>query len=178
MSVSSHLTPEPERRLWLILEALGAEVRWTETKLGALAALAAAELVAVAVAGWRGPTATVAYAALAATAVTGLLALLPLSRLSRWLFVLDDHGAKLASGDCLILADDLAKYSRSELILKLDRYLGGGITATQYYEDVVGQILAQARASARKRRLLRGLILIVAAAQVCLASALLTARGG
>jgi hypothetical protein len=171
MSVSSHLTPEPERRLWLILEALGAEVRWAETKIGALTALATAELLAASLAGSRGPAAAVAYAALAAAAAAGLLALLPLSRATPWLAFLDDRGAKPASADCLLVSDDLVKYSRSELILKLDRYLGGGITATQYYEDVVGQILAQARAASRKRRLSRGLLLIAAAAQVCLASA-------
>jgi hypothetical protein len=172
MSVSSHLTPEPERRLWLILEAVTSELKWAEAKLAALAVLAAAELFGAAALGARGPAAAVASGALLLALVAGMLALLPLSRPAPWLSFLDDRGAKPASADCLIASDDLAKYSRSELILKLDRYLGGGVTTTQYYEDAVGQILSQARGASRKKRLLRGLVLVVAAAQICVASAL------
>ncbi len=44
MSVSAHLTPEPERRLWLMLENARHEAEGAERKAAALAAFAAAEL--------------------------------------------------------------------------------------------------------------------------------------
>ncbi len=58
-----------------------------------------------------------------------------------------------------------ARSPRNELIHKLDKYLGGGITATQYYEDIVGLILADARVARRKRRWLAILFWLVGVGQ-------------
>ncbi|HAU90645.1 MAG TPA: hypothetical protein DCW72_10690, partial [Elusimicrobia bacterium] len=44
MSVSSHLNPEPERRLWIIHEKVRLAADRTDLKLAALAVFAALEL--------------------------------------------------------------------------------------------------------------------------------------
>ena len=44
MSVSSHLNPEPERRLWILHGNMRHAVEWTDIKLGALAVFAAAQM--------------------------------------------------------------------------------------------------------------------------------------
>ena len=77
------------------------------------------------------------------------------------------------AGDFLISAYDIAKYTHNELILRLDKYLGGGITAMQYYEDIVGQIVISARIAARKQRVFRAACVITALAQLCLTAKLI-----
>jgi len=171
MSISAHLTPEPERRLTLILENMRHEGEWADKKIGALTAFAAAEL---AFAGASGPLGFAIAAALAAALPLGVFAFSPLARVPAWLSFLDAGKHKTSVNDCLVAFEDLAKYTQGELINRLDRYLGGGITATPYYEDIVGQIVSRASVAARKQRLFRVECVVVGLAQVgLLAQALL-----
>lgn len=159
MSISAHLTPEPERRLTLILENMRHEGEWADKKIGALTAFAAAEL---AFAGPAGPLRFV----LAAALPLGVFAFAPLARVPAWLSFLDAGKHKTGPNDCLVAFEDLAKYTHGELINRLDRYLGGGITATPYYEDIVGQIVTRASMAARKQRLFRAECVLVFLAQM------------
>jgi len=160
MSVSSHLSPEPERRLWIIFENLRHEIEQTDRKTAALTAFAAGEALALLSAGLLSWLAAVP---LGLALPLGVAAFSPLTRAHKWLAFAesaehDPHGT-------LILAEDIAGYSHNELIHKLDKYLGGGITATRYYEDIVGQILAAARVCRRKRRMLTLLCWLVGLGQ-------------
>jgi hypothetical protein len=161
MSVSSHLSPEPERRLWIILENMRQAVESTELKLGGLMLLAAAELAFLGP--WWG-----ARACLGLCLPLGVLGLSPLSRAVEWVPWIEPAAAKPALADSLLVPEDLLKYTLSELILKLDKYLGGGITATPYYEDLVTQILLRARAAARKQRVFRVVCALAGAGQLAL----------
>jgi hypothetical protein len=171
MSISAHLTPEPERRLTLILENVRHEGEWADKKIGALTAFAAAELAFTRSGGALGFATAVA---LAAALPLGVFAFAPLARLPAFLSFLDVGKHKTSVNDCLIAVEDLAKYSQGELINRLDRYLGGGITATPYFEDIVGQIASRSNVAARKRRLFRAQCALVGLAQIgLLAQALL-----
>lgn len=172
MSVSSHLTPEPERRLWAILEFLRASVALADRHLLALSAFAAFELVYLKQGGTSGFCGWLGSLALALAAPFGLLAFAPLARLPEKLGFLEPGKGRQSVDDSFITADDLVKYAHGELILKMDRYLGGGITATQYHEDLVAEIGTQARLSARKRRLLLIQCLLTGLGQLALLSLL------
>ncbi len=176
MSVSSHLTPEPERRLWLILEYMRGAVARAEDQIAALAALVVAELIYLKVAGPAGPIVGLSILLLALALPLAVFSYAPFARLPAWLSFIEPPKEKPAGADNLVSEQDLAKYSHLELINKLDRYLGGGITATQYYEDLVGEIVAAARIAARKRRLLGWLLMLAGAAQVALLAAWLSPR--
>lgn len=164
MSVSSHLTPEPERRLWLILEQVRGEAERAEWKLAALAALAAAEI-------HLGAAASAGRFFLGLVIVAGILAFLPSPHKAKRLPLLDPPFQRPSIEDSLISIHDIPKYSYGELVLKLDRYLGGGITATQYYEDIIAEIGAEARRAARKRRLLFAVAGVFAFVQAAIALA-------
>lgn len=174
MSVSAHLTPEPERRLWLILESLRQGVESADWKIGGLTAFAALELALLRLLIPPGLPAFLAAAALASALPVGVLAFAPLTRLPKWLLFLEPRRERATADDSLIVAEDIVKYSHGELIFKLDKYLGGGITATPYYEDVVGEILLNAKTAVRKRRLLRAACVLVGAGQFALLARLLT----
>lgn len=173
MSVSSHLTPEPERRLWLILENMQQAVATADRRIAALTGLALAEAAFLVLAQLAGAAALGALAAAAVALPLGVLAYSPLERLPKWLGFLDAPRGKPNPDDSMVAVEDVVKYAYGELIHKLDKYLGGGITATQYYEDIVAQILRHARAAARKRKLLRLSCLIVGLGQLLLLAALL-----
>jgi len=168
MSVSSHLNPEPERRLWIIHESLRRDLEWTDVKSSVLAALAAGQAVAAGVAG----DGALAAACVAALSLASLFAVLGLSPLAEWRRHLPvggaARGAPAAPGDSMLSVRDLARYTQMELVTVLDRYLGGGITATQYYEDIVGRIAFCARIAARKRRFFLVSCLLAALAQPAL----------
>ena len=166
MSVSAHLTPEPERRLWLILESMRHEVDSADLRVAAVTALAAAELAFLK----PGPSLA---ALLGVVLPLGMFAFTPLKRLPKWLQFLETRRDKMRADDSLILVDDLVKYSHGDLIFRLDKYLGGGITATPYYEDIVGQIVENARVAARKQRLLRAACVITGLGQLGLLAGLL-----
>ncbi|HXT00040.1 MAG TPA: hypothetical protein VN915_05160, partial [Elusimicrobiota bacterium] len=161
MSISAHLTPEPERRLTLILENMRHEGEWADKKIGALTAFAASELAVAHFIAPPGPLGFLTLLALTAALPLGVFAFSPLARLPAVLAFLDEAKHKTSVNDCLVAVEDLAKYTQGELINRLDRYLGGGITATPYYEDIVGQIVARASVAARKRRLFRAACLVV-----------------
>lgn len=158
MSVSAHLSPEPERRLWLILESQRLLMDGADARIGGLAVLCALEL------GLLKPAGLVAAPLAAAVAATAL-AWLPVARLAKPLSFLEDK-RKARNDDNLIAPEDLVKYSHGELIFRLDKYLGGGITATPYYEDLVGRILEHAWQAARKRAALKLVCVLAAAGQL------------
>jgi hypothetical protein len=166
MSVSAHLTPEPERRLWLILESMRHEVESADLRIGGLTAFAAAELAFIRILTPVGASGFLALVALTAALPLGVFAFTPLKRLPPWLQFLETRRGKPRVEDSLITVDDLVKYSHGDLIFRLDKYLGGGITATPYYEDVVGQIVENARVASRKQRLLRWACVVVGAGQL------------
>ncbi|NNN04607.1 MAG: hypothetical protein HKL90_01765 [Elusimicrobia bacterium] len=176
MSVSAHLSPEPERRLWAILDGVRRTVERTEAKLGALTVLAFAELALIALAVPDGALSTAAVSLLGACLLIGALAAAPLSRLPPPLSFLEPRKDKTSVNDCLIAAEDLSKYTQNELTARLDKYLGGGLTATPYHEDIVGQIVRGATVAARQRRLLGATCLLVAGGQLCLLGRLLWRR--
>ena len=153
MSVSSHLNPEPERRLWIIHGNMRRAVEWTDIKLGALTAFAAAQLGFLKLTSPEGGYYFWALLFLAAVLLIGLAALSPFVEAARQLPWLDPRMDTRHAGDCLILPHDIAKYPQIELVVRLDKYLGGGVTATPYYEDIVGQIVESARIAVRKHRL-------------------------
>ena len=94
-----------------------------------LTAFAATQLVIVKI---LFPLDVLAAGALTAALPVGVLAFAPLTRLPKWLLFLEPRRERVSADDSLIVAEDLVKYSHGELIFKLDKYLGGGITATQY----------------------------------------------
>ncbi len=166
MSVSAHLTPEPERRLWLILESMRHEVDSADLRIGGLTFFAAAQLAFIKILLPVGPPGLLALISLTAALPLGVFAFTPLKRLPKWLQFLEAQKDKMRADDSLILVDDLVKYSHGDLIFKLDKYLGGGITATPYYEDIVGQIVENARVAARKQRLFRAACVLVGLGQL------------
>jgi hypothetical protein len=168
VSISAHLTPEPERRLTLILENMRHEGDRVDMKIGALTAFAAAELAFTKILAPTGALGFLTVASLAAALPLGVFAFAPLARLPKFLSFLDEPKHKTSVNDCLIDPVDLAKYTQGELVNRLDRYLGGGITATPYYEDIVGQIVASASVAARKLRLFRAVCALAGFAQACL----------
>lgn len=157
MSVSAHLSPEPERRLWIIHENLRQSVDGFDARIAALAGLCALEAVLL-----RSPS----MACLAALAVASLT---PISRLPKTLSFMGPRHRRQGVDDSFILAEDLIKYSHGELIFRLDKYLGGGITATPYYEDIVGRIIEHAHQSVHKKRLLAALCALTSLGQLGLA---------
>ncbi|UPT73488.1 MAG: hypothetical protein M0D55_16695 [Elusimicrobiota bacterium] len=166
MSVSAHLSPEPERRLWLIYESLRNSTDGADFRLGALAALAALEI------GLLRPTLWLAVP-LAAVLVAAATAFLPVRRLPKTLAYLEEARRKPRVDDNLLLPEDLVKYSHGELIFRFDKYLGGGITATPYYEDLVGRILDHAHMAARKQAILKIACLLAALGQLAVLKLLL-----
>ncbi|MBI3552788.1 MAG: hypothetical protein HY077_09735 [Elusimicrobia bacterium] len=166
MSISSHLTPEPERRLWIILDAMRQAVESADRKVAVLTLFAAAELVFFKPAEYAGLLGTLTLIALAAALPLGVLAFSPLSGAPNWLPFIEPDKGQHSIDDCLVAADDISKYTHSELIHRFDKYLGGGITATQYHEDIVGQIVVHARIAVRKQRLFKLASLLVGAAQL------------
>lgn len=165
MSVSSHLNPEPERRLWVVRAAMAREDAAADLKLGALAAFAAAE-AAWLLCGSHGLLSSLSGLALAAAAVIGLYGVSPYSESAARLPLRGSQKSQPAQGDSMLSAADLAKYSHADLVNLLDRYLGGGVTATPYYEDIVAKALFLARLACRKRRLLLAQAALLLAGQL------------
>lgn len=173
MSVSSHLNPEPERRLWIIHENLRRTVEWTDLKLGALTGFAALQLALIRYLLPYGPASFTAMVLLAVILPVGLLALSPLIEMPVRTPLLEPRPDKLAAIESLLEASDISKHPQVELVNRLDKYLGGGITATPYYEDIVGQIVINARLVSRKRRLLTAACSLAGVAQLAFLGRLL-----
>jgi hypothetical protein len=173
MSVSSHLNPEPERRLWIIHENLRRTVEWTDLKLGALTAFAALQMALIKYLNPDGPVSYAALVLLAAILPVGVLALSPLIEMPVRTPLLEPRRDKLAAMESLLESSDISKHPQVELVNRLDKYLGGGITATPYYEDIVGQIVINARLVSRKRRLLIAACALAGVVQLALLGQLL-----
>ena len=168
MSVSSHLNPEPERRLWIIHESLKRTLEWTDIKLWALAFFAALELTAACYVLPPGAARAAVLALLAASLPVSALALTPFLETPPRMPLADPARGRPHPGDTMLAARDLAKYPQIELVNILDRYLGGGVTATPYYEDIVGQIVLTARVITRKNRVLAAAGTLAVLAQIVL----------
>ena len=168
MSISAHLTPEPERRLWTILESVRRSVESADLKIAAITAFAASEIAFLHIASEKGALNAAALAILTAALPLGVFAFSPLTRAPKPLSFLDPAKDKTGPNDNLISADDLALYTQGELIHRLDKYLGGGITGTLYYEDIIGQIVDRAGVASRKQRLFRAACFLVGGGQLCL----------
>lgn len=171
-SVSSHLSPEPERRLLIILDHVTQTVQWTDLKIGALTAFAAAELSFLKPAA-SDPMGLLAAVPLALSLPLGVLGFSPLTGKPSWLPLLEPSVGGQGPEDNLISVDDLVKYTHGELVNRLDRYLGGGIVATPYHEGIVEQIVTRSRVAARKKRLFWLLCLLAGTAQVAFVGLLL-----
>lgn len=167
MSISSHLTPEPERRLWLILEHMQHAVESADRRIAAITAFAALELALLKLLMLSGgPLGLPTLALLALALPLGVFAFSPLSGKPKASFFTELHKDKPSVDHCLIWAEDIAKYTHSELVHRFDKYLGGGITATPYHEDIVGQVVVHARVAVRKQRLFTASCVLVGAAQL------------
>lgn len=166
MSISSHLTPEPERRLWIILDNMRQAVVDNDRKIAILTAFAAAELFFFRPGEFGGFLGILILVALGVALPLGVFAFMPLSGKPKWLPLIEPVKDTHTIDDCLIAADDIAKYTHSELIHRYDKYLGGGITATPYHEDIVGQIVIHARIAMRKQRLFRLVCVLVGLGQL------------
>jgi hypothetical protein len=174
MSVSSHLTPEPERRLWAILENMQRSVESADLRIGAVTAFAALELAFIKAAAPAGLLGFLTPALLALALPLGVFAFSPLTGIPKWIYAPEPRKDKPSIDHCLISADDIAKYTQNELIHRLDKYLGGGITATPYHEDLVGQIVVHARIAVRKQRLFNVSGAVVGIAQLGVLGGLLS----
>ena len=172
MSVSSHLNPEPERRLWIIHENVLRALEWTDVKLAIMAFLAAVEMPVILGVFREGPLPLLAVALMCLVLPLALTGLSPLAETSRQIPLLDQRVGKIHSEDSFLLPRDLAGYPHIELVNRLDKYLGGGITATPYYEDIVGRIIAASRSFVRKRRLFLLACFPAVSAQLVLAAIL------
>jgi len=166
MSVSSHLTPEPERRLWVILEQMQHAVEGADRKIGSITVFALIELALIRMLAPAGPLGALTLVLLALALPLGVFAFSPLTGLPKWLYTPELHRDKPNIDHCMIWAEDVAKYTHSELVHRLDKYLGGGITATPYHEDIVGQIVVHARIAVRKQRLFNAACVVVGIAQL------------
>ena len=173
MTVSAHLTPEPERRLWLILESVRHSAEESDRKLAALTAFAAVELALLASVGGFSVVESIS---LGLTLPLGVLGVSPLHRLPAFVGAFEGPKKRPSVDDSLVSPDDISKYALGDLILRMDRYLGGGITSTQYFEDIVAQILQYARLAVRKRRVLGAACLLVGLAQLALLARLMGFR--
>jgi hypothetical protein len=167
MSVSSHLTPEPERRLRVIHGDLYDSLKWTDRKLGAITLFAAVQMAVVKFVSPEGALSYISLLALCAVLPAGIFGISPFIETPKPLPLLDPAN-KPRAADSLLNEHDIAGYSQLELVNFLDRYLGGGITATPYYEDIVAQIVIGARIATRKRRLFGSACVLAGTAQLCL----------
>lgn len=159
LSVSSHLTPDPEKRLSRMTDILCRQQDSAEKKLAVLAIVAAIEMFAV----YPSHTGTEALLSIAIIAAfTGLSPLMDTEKEIRLL----DHNDGRVPDDYILDEYDIAKYSRSELVNFLDKYLGGGISATPYYEDMVSRILNKARRLVRRHRMFMICLVLMALAQI------------
>ena len=172
MSVSSHLTPEPERRLRVIHGNISDSLSRTDRKLGAITFFAAFQMAVIKFVSPEGALCYVALLALCAVLPVGVFGISPFIETLKPVFLLDPDN-KPRAVDSLLNEHDIAGYSQLELVNFLDRYLGGGITATPYYEDIVAQIVIGARIATRKRRLFGSACLLTGAAQLCLLALLI-----
>jgi len=168
MSISSHLAPDPERRLRVIHENIHNALKHADRKLGAITLFAAVQMAVVRIVAPEGEMGSIALLALCAALLLSLLGISPFIENSKPLPLLEPRKDLPHAGDSLINEYNIARCSQIELTNFLDKYLGGGITATRYYEDIIAQILIGARITTRKRRLFGSVCVLAGMAQLCL----------
>ncbi|MDQ7773981.1 MAG: hypothetical protein RDU13_10695 [Elusimicrobiales bacterium] len=173
MSVSSHLTPDPERRLWIIHDRVQELLSVTDRKLWLFVFLSVAQIALVRFASPGGMLAYVSLIVLAPALPLGAFALSPFVERPRPVPVHESAPGKKGSAYSLLSERDLAGFSQADLTITLDKYLGGGITATPYYEDIIGQIVGGARVVVKKELLLKILCSVVLAGQLLFLASLL-----
>lgn len=139
-------------------------VESADRRIAAITAFAALELAFIKLIAPNGPFGYLALVLLAITLPLGVFAFSPLTGKPKWLY--HPHNDKPRIDHSMIWAEDIVKYTHSELVHRLDKYLGGGITATPYHEDLVGQIVVHARIAVRKQRLFGAACIIVGIAQL------------
>lgn len=162
LSVSSHLTPDPEKRLRNLYAYLSDELRFMDYKLFFIVLASLVELSALV------RYSTYASVLLCFIIMAALLGISPLTEIPQKIKFLDIDSAK--NPDSIIIgANDIAGYSCAELVNFLDRYLGGGISATPLYEDIVSRILITSRVTVRKRKLFFSSCVLLAAMQLLIA---------
>ena len=110
--ISSHLSPEPERRIWILLENMRSYQADAERKLAAVAAVALFELAFLNASALRNPPLALAFL----LGFVGYATPLP-RRL--------DVQADKTTDDSLVTPEGLAKYTHGDLIVRLDKFLGG-----------------------------------------------------
>jgi len=168
--ISSHLTPEPERRLWVILDNVRGRLETAERKAAGLAFFAAAQAAFLKVSTGGGPLVLAGASILGAAVLLAGAAVVPFYRAPRK----PAPPPETPSPDeSLLFFGDLAKYSHAELVLKLEKYLGGGITGTPYHEDLIARIVVESRLAAFKHRLLRWAFAAAGLAQAAFLGSLL-----
>lgn len=173
MSVSSHLTPDPERRLWIIHDRVQELLSVTDRKLWLFVLLAAVQIALVRFASPGGILAYISILVLSPALPLGAFALSPFVERTRPVPTHEPVPGKKGSAYSLLSERDLAGFSQADLTITLDKYLGGGITATPYYEDIIGQIVGGARIVVRKEMLLKALCVIVFAGQLLFLTSIL-----
>ncbi len=145
MSVSSHLTPDPERRLRVMHENIYNSLNRADRKLGTITFFAAVQMAVVR---FVAPEGAMGYLALLILCAVLPIGVSPFIETPKPIPLLKPED-KPHPGDSLIDEYDIVRYSQIELTNFLDRYLGGGITATPYYVDIIAQIVIGACASRR-----------------------------
>ncbi len=144
----------------------------TDRKLGAITIFAAGQMAVIKFISPEGALSYISLLALCAVLPAGVFGISPFIETPKPLPPLDQVN-KPRSADSLLNEHDIAGYSQLELVSFLDRYLGGGITATPYYEDIVAQIVIGARIATRKRRIFGSVCAMTLVAQLCLLARLL-----
>lgn len=159
LSVSSHLTPDPERRLRRMLESLQNKQTALEHKLFFSALIAVIELFAV-----SRPIVLVELLLCLTIffAFIGMSALIDFDGKMKFL----DNCDMEPPDDYIFDENDLSRYSKAGLVNFLDKYLGGGISATPYYEDLVSRIATLARKLVRMQRVFLIVCLLICIAQI------------
>jgi hypothetical protein len=141
-------------------------VESTDRRIAAITAFAALELAFIKMLAPAGPLGFSTIVLLALALPLGVFAFSPLSGKPKWPYLPEPRKDKPSVDHCMLWAEDIAKYTHSELVHRLDKYLGGGITATPYHEDLVGQIVIHARIAVRKQRLFKAACVVVGIAQL------------
>jgi|GEM_PF-693612 len=173
LSVSSHLTPDPEKRLLAIKESIREEIKSTENKLCFSAFLSVLmAFLSFSLLG-NGPFPVTASLLSMLALTVSMTAMSQFVERHGRIYCLDGK-RKEKTPEYILDEADLTEFSRLELVNFLDKYLGGGITAMDYYEDIVARVLLSARVCVRKKFMLSvSLVWLISASAVTAAGLLI-----
>ena len=143
-----------------MLDNLLNQQRMADFKLAAVSVAAATEMFAVS------PSRTGTEFFLSIAVAFSLLGMSSVTEKTGGVKFLDRSNSEFPD-DYLLDENDLSKYSRTELVNFLDKYLGGGISSTPYYEDLVSRISCAALCLIRKKRIFLICFILMSVAQVC-----------